>query len=180
MQNCLATVNTIHNCAAQGCIPVRNRAVVQERQVTTNLELQVEHNIEPDDILLNLAQLHSAKYVQLFQWQTRYPAMSRATLIDTAVANHNALVHNANLELLVQTTPSQNNTGGPASRKRTRRSTGNNQASKRRQGDGPAPSDLLGEDPIFSIDNYNHEAEHRVIYHDDLPPTITFQAENRI
>jgi len=58
----------------------------------------VQHTDDTDDILLNLAQLHSAKYLQTFARRDCYPGISEELMIDMAVANHKALVEGATLD----------------------------------------------------------------------------------
>jgi hypothetical protein len=87
MQNCISTINVIHNCVAHGCSMTRTRPVIQERSITDFLENEIKHTIQPDDILLNLAQLHSAKLVQKFQPLVQYPNLPRDTLLRTAIRN---------------------------------------------------------------------------------------------
>jgi hypothetical protein len=69
----------------------QTRRVIQERQVTDLFENELKHVIQPDDVLLNLAQLHSAALVQNFQPFTRYPNLTRDVLIRTAIRNRHIL-----------------------------------------------------------------------------------------
>jgi hypothetical protein len=69
----------------------QTRRVIQERQVTDLFENELKHVIQPDDVLLNLAQLHSAALVQNFQPSTRYPNLTRDVLIRTAIRNRHIL-----------------------------------------------------------------------------------------
>ncbi|KAJ7252875.1 hypothetical protein C8J57DRAFT_1660976 [Mycena rebaudengoi] len=88
LENCLATASTIHNCAAHGCTPTATRPVIQERKATGHFDQEVIHSTAPQDILLNLAQLRSARYTQTFQPVARYPDLPREALISQAVVNH--------------------------------------------------------------------------------------------
>lgn len=87
LQNCLSTLSVIHNCAAHGCAVTRTRHIVQERRVTDLLDNELNHSLGPDDILLNLAQLHSARLVQPFQPSQRYPNMPGEALILHSIRN---------------------------------------------------------------------------------------------
>ncbi|KAJ7471362.1 hypothetical protein B0H11DRAFT_1646832, partial [Mycena galericulata] len=58
------TASTIHNCAAHGCTPTSTKPIVQERNATGRFEKEIIHSVSPDDLLLNLAQLRSARYTQ--------------------------------------------------------------------------------------------------------------------
>ncbi|KII94845.1 hypothetical protein PLICRDRAFT_693166 [Plicaturopsis crispa FD-325 SS-3] len=93
----LAAVNTIHNCAANNCHVAQTRIVVQERQRTERTENQVEHSKNPDDLLLNLAQLRSAAYLEVFRLDTTYPGLLRDELIEEAVRHRHALERQAQL-----------------------------------------------------------------------------------
>lgn len=55
------------------------------------MENELKHSIEPNDVLLNLAQLHSARFVQLFQPSSQYPNMEFETLIHRAIQNRHVL-----------------------------------------------------------------------------------------
>ncbi|KAJ6477087.1 hypothetical protein C8R47DRAFT_952391, partial [Mycena vitilis] len=63
-KDCVATASSIHNCAAHGCTPTSTKPIFQERKDTGRFEKQVLHPTSPDDVLLNLAQLRSARYTQ--------------------------------------------------------------------------------------------------------------------
>ncbi|KAF7982888.1 hypothetical protein HWV62_25136 [Athelia sp. TMB] len=65
--------------------------VIQERRATELLENELKHSIEPDDVLLNLAQLHSASLVQAFRPSRRYPNMPLDTLIWQSIRNRHVL-----------------------------------------------------------------------------------------
>ncbi|KDQ53774.1 hypothetical protein JAAARDRAFT_209796 [Jaapia argillacea MUCL 33604] len=91
LEDCLAMVNMIHNCAAQNCRPSRTKQLAQERHTTTKLEDEIQHASGPGDLLLNLAQLRSAVHLQLFQPSNRYPGLSKDKLIHKAVEIRQAL-----------------------------------------------------------------------------------------
>ncbi|KAJ6508136.1 hypothetical protein C8R45DRAFT_1167703 [Mycena sanguinolenta] len=77
LKACVATASTIHNCAAHGCTPTATKSIIQERKATGRFEKEVVHSASPDDVLLNLAQLRSAQYIQKFQPSERYPDLDR-------------------------------------------------------------------------------------------------------
>lgn len=91
VQNCLSTLSVVHNCAAHGCAVTRTRHVIQERRVTALLENELNHSLQPDDLLLNLAQLHSARLVQPFRPPQRYPDMPIGTLILHSIRNRHII-----------------------------------------------------------------------------------------
>ncbi|KAJ7654427.1 hypothetical protein DFH06DRAFT_993722, partial [Mycena polygramma] len=91
LKDCVATASSIHNCAAHGCTPTATKPIFQERKDTGRFEKQILHPTSPDDILLNLAQLRSARYTQQFQPLTRYPNMDRELLIREAVDNNRSM-----------------------------------------------------------------------------------------
>jgi hypothetical protein len=156
---------------------VQNRPVIQERQETSLLEYQVQHTDEPDDILLNLAQLHSAKYLQTFARRDRYPDIPEEVMINMAVANHKALVEGAMLD---KSAPAQSNadsygdaTPGPSAPTRSRkriRSGISGRASKRARGSSHAQPESTrlshflslhpgGQSSEFFISDYHHRTE---------------------
>ncbi|EPQ49873.1 hypothetical protein GLOTRDRAFT_134513 [Gloeophyllum trabeum ATCC 11539] len=63
-EDILCAVSTIHNCAEHGCVSTMTRNVIQERQITINRESEYLHSVEPEDRLLNLAQLRSSSIIQ--------------------------------------------------------------------------------------------------------------------
>ncbi|KAG8725629.1 hypothetical protein FRC09_000016 [Ceratobasidium sp. 395] len=58
-----AVVLVFHNCAAHGCTVTATRQLRQERQLLDSFEDEVQHTIEPSDLILNVAQLHSAEMI---------------------------------------------------------------------------------------------------------------------
>ncbi|KZT19673.1 hypothetical protein NEOLEDRAFT_1158985 [Neolentinus lepideus HHB14362 ss-1] len=56
-EDVICTVNTIHNCAAHGCVSSKTRVMIQERTRTDMTEAEYTHNVCATDQLLNLAQL---------------------------------------------------------------------------------------------------------------------------
>ncbi|KAF7971893.1 hypothetical protein HWV62_19513 [Athelia sp. TMB] len=86
-EDILCTISTIHNCAAHHCQITRTRPLIQERQTTLQHENEITHTIEPNDIVLNLAQMRSAEWTQVFQPPSRYNSPSRNFHIRQAVQN---------------------------------------------------------------------------------------------
>ena len=77
----------IHNCAKYSCQITPTRRVRQEGYLTETFADELTHGINPDDIMLNLAQLRSAQYLQQFQPMERYPGLGKAEMIEVALAN---------------------------------------------------------------------------------------------
>lgn len=65
--------------------------MIQERQETDLLDDEITHSESPDDRLLNLAQLHSSKLVQVLQPDEQYFPFPRAELIEQAMHNRHVL-----------------------------------------------------------------------------------------
>lgn len=63
----LCTVNTQHNCSKYQCSTTGIRHVYQERVRTTATKPVVEHVSSPDDLVLNMAQMRNAVYLQQFR-----------------------------------------------------------------------------------------------------------------
>lgn len=63
----LCTVNTPHNCCKYQCPTTGIRHVYQERVQTTQTNPAVEHVSNPDDLILNIAQMRDATYLQQFR-----------------------------------------------------------------------------------------------------------------
>ena len=61
----MCVVNVQHNCAAHICVAVRDRVVRQEREVVLERASIIKHE-QPDDLVLNCAQMRSHRYVQHF------------------------------------------------------------------------------------------------------------------
>ncbi|KAI0272446.1 hypothetical protein BC834DRAFT_794681, partial [Gloeopeniophorella convolvens] len=66
-EDVLCTAHTFHNCSKHSCKPERTRRVRQEREDTGMLEDEVTHATDPDDRVLNLAQMHSAQVLHAFR-----------------------------------------------------------------------------------------------------------------
>ncbi|KAJ7730628.1 hypothetical protein DFH07DRAFT_682749, partial [Mycena maculata] len=62
--DCLASVSTIHNCASHNCPVTTTREIIQERKKTGRFDNEVTHTPDTSDLVLNLAQLRSARYLQ--------------------------------------------------------------------------------------------------------------------
>lgn len=91
LKECLAAVCAIHNCASHNCPVTNTREIIQERRKTGRFDSEVTHSPDLSDLVLNLAQLRSARYLQQFQPAHRYPNLPRAQLIATAVQHRNEL-----------------------------------------------------------------------------------------
>ncbi|KAI0754107.1 hypothetical protein C8Q80DRAFT_346349 [Daedaleopsis nitida] len=66
-ESILCTVNVQHNCAGHGCDDSGTMPMFQERErVDTSTRAAIRH-IEPQDIMLNTAQMRDAKHVQVFR-----------------------------------------------------------------------------------------------------------------
>ena len=62
------------NCAAHNCKQGKERAVHQEREVTSEIVLDIQHD-KQEDLVLNCAQMQSYSYVH--QFYTPIPAENR-------------------------------------------------------------------------------------------------------
>ncbi|KAJ4497275.1 hypothetical protein C8R41DRAFT_706035, partial [Lentinula lateritia] len=60
--NVLCAVNVQHNCHDHKCLVKRTRNMYQEREISNEKELKVEH-IETSSLILNMAQMRSAGYL---------------------------------------------------------------------------------------------------------------------
>ncbi len=80
----MAAIHVFHNCAKHACQMTNTKIVYQERVQTAKRTAEVIHT-EPDDGILNLAQLTNAKSLAQFRLASRYPAMTRGTVITEAV-----------------------------------------------------------------------------------------------
>nr|VWO97023.1 Uncharacterized protein [Ganoderma boninense] len=94
IQDVLGTVHVFHNCAMHLCHPERTRLLMQERQNTAMLALEIKH-IENTDLILNLAQLHNADMISTFRPADRYLGLSREEVVVRAVAHRSQLVAEA-------------------------------------------------------------------------------------
>ncbi|KAJ3754741.1 hypothetical protein EV360DRAFT_25958, partial [Lentinula raphanica] len=64
--NMLCTVNVQHNCHDHKCPAKRTKVVQQEREVSQQKELHIEH-ISPHSLILNTAQMRNASYLMPFR-----------------------------------------------------------------------------------------------------------------
>ncbi|KAL7285971.1 hypothetical protein ACG7TL_001086 [Trametes sanguinea] len=90
-QDVLGIISTIHNCAAHGCQPSRTKIVVQERMETRDREDEVRHSKEPEDRMVNLAQLRNVRLRSRLTRAVRYPEYTFADVLDRAIANKKAM-----------------------------------------------------------------------------------------
>ncbi|KAK0471279.1 hypothetical protein IW261DRAFT_1572155 [Armillaria novae-zelandiae] len=63
----LCTVNVQHDCIANACEAEKDVPIRQEGEVTSQLRDRIVHHRNPDQIVLNTAQMCSAKYIQPFR-----------------------------------------------------------------------------------------------------------------
>ncbi|KAJ7469074.1 hypothetical protein FB451DRAFT_1177070 [Mycena latifolia] len=91
----VCAVNVNHNCAANHCEIALTRRVLQERRRTKRFENEVSHAVEPNDCVLNLAQLRSATDVQKSRSDARFPGLSLAEAIEASIRNKERLEQNA-------------------------------------------------------------------------------------
>lgn len=84
-------MNTFHDCAANECQVTQTSIVVQEHVSTDHFKNEIAHNTNPDDRLLNTAQLRSAKNIQQFCVDFRYPDLAVSEVISKAIANKHQL-----------------------------------------------------------------------------------------
>ncbi|KII85794.1 hypothetical protein PLICRDRAFT_115102, partial [Plicaturopsis crispa FD-325 SS-3] len=99
----LCGINTFHNCHKHHCVISPTRQVVQERQQRLDrFENEIRHLGQPDDLLLNLAQLRNADLVQLFQplLPPAHLRLPRVELLEQAVLHREALDSQAASALL--------------------------------------------------------------------------------
>ncbi len=66
VQNILCTVNVQHDCIKNGCSAERVAPVRQEGELTSELREQIVHRRNPQEIILNTAQMRSARLIQPF------------------------------------------------------------------------------------------------------------------
>jgi hypothetical protein len=62
----LCTVNIQHNCAQHKCQASGNQPVYQERQQTMHTVKAIQHLNQPNDLILNTAQMRDAVHLQKF------------------------------------------------------------------------------------------------------------------
>ncbi|KAL1756891.1 hypothetical protein FB107DRAFT_210543, partial [Schizophyllum commune] len=126
-KECLAAVSVFHNCKRNNCITTRTRPVVRERQRTRLLEWEVKHEKNPDDLVLNLAQLRSASLLQELQPPALQPALPRNVLVDRAVANRRRILAEGEAAVLLTSEPAIE-LAQAVGKKRARRKAGNSVA----------------------------------------------------
>lgn len=108
----MCVVNVQHNCAAHNCIIAKERAVRQEREMISELASNIRHE-QPEDIVLNCAQMHSYRYIHHFY--TPLPAIDRERAI------HEGAVR----ELDIQKARNAKETGGGGARRAPNEGTRN-------------------------------------------------------
>ncbi|KAJ7640099.1 hypothetical protein DFH06DRAFT_1271580 [Mycena polygramma] len=91
----VCAVNVNHNCAAHQCKTTLTRRVVQERQLTERFENEINHETQPNDCFLNLAQLRSAANVQKLRNAGRFPGLPLADAIEQSIHNRERLEREA-------------------------------------------------------------------------------------
>lgn len=69
-------MSTFHNCARWRCPLARSRPILQERQETSLQALEVQHQGDLSDLLLNVASLRSAALIQ----QLRNPPLTSSNI----------------------------------------------------------------------------------------------------
>ncbi|KAG8683592.1 hypothetical protein FRC11_013334 [Ceratobasidium sp. 423] len=79
----LCVLSTFHNCARWACPLERSKVVMQERQETSLRALAVRHQGDLSDILINVASLRSASFIQ--QLRTPMPLRDVETLARVSV-----------------------------------------------------------------------------------------------
>jgi hypothetical protein len=84
LQDVLCTVNTQHHCERNGCLSSGFRYIYQERVQTEHQTSVVEHRRNPQDLMLNTAQMRDAVHLQKF----RVPSttINRESLLQESVA----------------------------------------------------------------------------------------------
>ncbi|KAL1669170.1 hypothetical protein GGF50DRAFT_21913, partial [Schizophyllum commune] len=128
LEHCVARVSVFHNCKRNHCIATKTRPVVHERRATQKFEWEVKHNQNPNDLVMNLAQLRSAVSLQEFQAAERRPGLDRATLLDRAVHHRRRIVEEGEAAVLTTTEPALE-LSMPAATFRKKRARRNSEAS---------------------------------------------------
>lgn len=82
-------MNVQHNCALHQCTTAQIRHVYQERERTDATEPIISHVRNPEDIVLNTAQMRDAAYVQRFRLQS--PLLDEDQIITASAAREVAL-----------------------------------------------------------------------------------------
>lgn len=84
-------VHIVHNCHAHSCQITSTRIVLQERLQTAFKEDEILHTASPDDLIMNLAQLRNACYVQQFQPPSDQSRGTQDKIIERAIINRELL-----------------------------------------------------------------------------------------
>lgn len=84
-QDLLCTVNTQHNCAKSKCGPTSHRPIYQERHQTQERRSIIEHNVNPDNRVLNTAQMRDVIYLQKYRLSSE--SLDADTVIHQSAAN---------------------------------------------------------------------------------------------
>ncbi|KAK0434671.1 uncharacterized protein EV420DRAFT_1282461 [Desarmillaria tabescens] len=66
-QDILCTVNVQHDCIQNHCEAEKVVPLLQEGEMTSELRERIVHQRNPDQMVLNTAQMRSAKHIQPFQ-----------------------------------------------------------------------------------------------------------------
>jgi hypothetical protein len=72
-------VNVQHNCARYQCSTTHVRHVYQERERTDQTQPMVSHSKQPEDLMLNTAQMRDAIHVQAYR--LRSPDLDEENII---------------------------------------------------------------------------------------------------
>ncbi|KAG8696163.1 hypothetical protein FRC09_008684 [Ceratobasidium sp. 395] len=95
-------VSVFHNCAAHRCAVTATRQRRQERQVLDAFDNEVQHNIEPQDLVLNLAQFRSAETIASLFPHSPPPQPSVEDAITDGIHHQQALEEAAQAEKLAK------------------------------------------------------------------------------
>ncbi|KAJ7294046.1 hypothetical protein C8J57DRAFT_1042339 [Mycena rebaudengoi] len=89
MADILCTINVQHNCEVHKCGPTGFQHVYQERELTQHTRAVIAHVGEPEDFILNTAQMRDAVDVQRFRIASPY--LDADTVITSSIlAEHEA------------------------------------------------------------------------------------------
>jgi hypothetical protein len=91
VQNIRCPVHVFHNCARNECQPSQTREIRQERLKTGQMGHEVAHNINPDHLVFNHAQMGHARHIRPILGEVHYPGMSHDELIKHAIDNREQL-----------------------------------------------------------------------------------------
>lgn len=88
----MCTVNTAHNCPRNNCSSNGFQYIYQERVQTAHQRSVVLHSAQPDDRVLNTAQMRDAEFLQRFRLPsaTLTPADEEQLLHDSVTVTINA------------------------------------------------------------------------------------------